>query len=163
MSDRTAVIPRCTAMKASGNFCDGKSLPDAPFPICVKHAADVLHYLNSFMPADQDGRIILAVRGMENARAQREERKRFTPKTGQVYYVRVGDTIKIGHSDNVPRRIRQYPPGSALLAVEPGELALEHQRHYQFRAHRVAGREWYAPAPELMAHIDRVRSGNAAA
>ena len=163
MQDRTARIDRCTAMLPSGKFCDSKSLPEAPFPICVKHASQVLHYLNSYMPSNVEDRMLIAVRAVENQRAQQAERKAFTPKTGQVYYVHVGEYIKIGYSDNLPNRIRAYPPGSKLLAVEPGDLTLEYQRHRQFEEYRAARNEWYRPAPELLAHIDRVRSGNAAA
>jgi hypothetical protein len=47
-----------------------------------------------------------------------------------------------------------------LLAVEPGNIPLETGRHHQFEAFRVPhgeGREWYAPEPELLDHIARMR------
>lgn len=64
---------------------------------------------------------------------------------GFVYYVQVGDRLKIGYSVDVRRRMRAYPPGSALLAVEPGSPELELQRHRQFAGCLLDGREWFRP------------------
>lgn len=71
---------------------------------------------------------------------------------GFVYYLRVGDRIKIGYSVDVRQRMRAYPPDSELLAVEPGSLALERERHQQFAGQRAAGREWFRPCPEIEQH-----------
>lgn len=45
--------------------------------------------------------------------------------------------------------MRAYPPGSDLLAVEPGDRDLERQRHQQFTGSRTAGREWFRPTPDI--------------
>lgn len=71
---------------------------------------------------------------------------------GQVYYLRVGDQIKIGFSGDVRRRLRSYPPGSELLALEPGDKKLERRRHNEFAEWLVAGREWFEPSAELLQH-----------
>ena len=71
---------------------------------------------------------------------------------GWVYYLRVGDQVKIGFSTDVRRRLRSYPPGSELLAVEPGEKKLERRRHNEFAEWLVAGREWFQPSAELLQH-----------
>jgi hypothetical protein len=71
---------------------------------------------------------------------------------GWVYYLRVGDQIKIGFSSNVQRRLRAYPPGSELLAVEPGDKKLERKRHNEFFEWLAAGREWFEPSEELLQH-----------
>src|SRR5690554_2780796 len=44
---------------------------------------------------------------------------------GWVYYIRVGDTIKIGFSQDVSQRMRTYPPNAELLAAHPGTLETE--------------------------------------
>jgi hypothetical protein len=64
--------------------------------------------------------------------------------------LQVGERLKIGYSADVKRRMRAYPPGSKLLAVEPGDLELERQRHQQFAGSRTDGREWFRPTPDLM-------------
>jgi hypothetical protein len=76
----------------------------------------------------------------------------------QVYYVKVGNLIKIGTTDNVTRRMHGYPPDAQLLAVEPGGTAVETSRLRQFDhllAHR---KEWFHPGADLLDHIETVRS-----
>jgi hypothetical protein len=77
---------------------------------------------------------------------------------GFVYYLRVGERIKVGYSVDVKRRMRQYPPGCTLLAVEPGDRDLERKRHQQFRGSLLDGREWFRPTPDLMELVDEVVS-----
>lgn len=74
---------------------------------------------------------------------------------GFVYYLQVGDRIKIGYSTDVKKRMRAYPPDSKLLAVEGGSPQLEAQRHREFAGSLVAGREWFRPDSVLLEHIDR--------
>lgn len=82
---------------------------------------------------------------------ERAERKAILEQ-GQVYYLLVGERVKIGFSGTLHQRLRTYPPGSKLLAVEPGTKQLERQRHRQFGEYLVAGREWFEPSDELLAH-----------
>jgi hypothetical protein len=70
-----------------------------------------------------------------------------------VYYLRVGDLIKIGTATNLARRLAEYPPNAQLLAVEQGYLRKEAERLAEFAEHLSARREWFAPGPRLMAHI----------
>lgn len=76
-------------------------------------------------------------------------------KPGFVYYLQVGERIKIGYSTDVKKRMRAYPPGSKLLAVEGGSPQLEAQRHREFAGSLVDGREWFRPDEILLEHIDR--------
>lgn len=158
MPNFRAESTRCTALTHKGAFCDYESLPDAPFPICVKHASQILRYLNSYTPSNVDDRVILAVRAMEQSRAQQAERKRHSTTVEVVYYAQVGHRIKIGYTTNLASRIRSYPPGTRLLAYEPGDLAVEAQRHAQFADDLEAGREWFAPSERLIAHINSIKA-----
>ena len=79
------------------------------------------------------------------------------PIPGWVYYVRVDDTIKIGYAKNVASRMRHYPPNAELLAVEPGTLKVEKQRHDHFNAYLAWGREWFRTSDELMTWITGLR------
>lgn len=67
----------------------------------------------------------------------------------RVYYVRVGEHIKIGYTRNVSNRLSGYPPNSELLAVELGNKTLEKERHHQFHAYLAWGREWFADCQEI--------------
>jgi hypothetical protein len=69
-----------------------------------------------------------------------------------VYYVRIGQHIKIGTSTNLKKRLAAYPLGE-LLATEPGSYDIESQRLSQF-AHLLAHRrEYFTPATDLLEHI----------
>lgn len=83
------------------------------------------------------------------------KRKQVDPgSTGLVYYMGINGQIKIGYTTNLRQRSSAYPPGTELLAVEPGTPELEKQRHNQFSRHLARGREWFADNPALTAHID---------
>lgn len=90
------------------------------------------------------------------------KRRKDTPAKAGVYYVRVGEYIKIGSTSDLDARMQTYPPGSQLLAVEAGGLGLERQRQRQF-AHLLAARkEWFTPGDALMAHISELSRSTAA-
>ena len=71
--------------------------------------------------------------------------------------------VKIGFSNDLRRRIREYPPTARLLAVEHGSRRLERQRLEQFYEYRTARKEWHKPGSKLMAHIQELQAVNQAA
>lgn len=75
---------------------------------------------------------------------------------GWIYYVQVGDKIKIGYTKDLQRRIAQYPPDSVLLAARPGTIRDERTTHSLLSARRAAGREWYLIHDEVLGHIAAV-------
>lgn len=79
-----------------------------------------------------------------------------------VYFVRTQSMIKIGHTDNIAKRLtylRDFPDftWTNLLAVVAGDRAYERSLHKRFRVHRVKGHEYYAPVPELIELINELR------
>lgn len=82
------------------------------------------------------------------------------PDSGQapiVYYIQRGDLIKIGTTSLPEKRFRELLP-DAILAYEPGGLALEASRHRQFASSRVSRRgEYFRPTAALTEHIAGVR------
>jgi len=72
---------------------------------------------------------------------------------GIVYYIRINGQIKIGYTKDLTQRSRHYPPGSELLAFEPGTREIERERHMKFSRFLTRGREWFIEAPEIQAHI----------
>jgi hypothetical protein len=162
MRHGSRAIPSCTAQKDSGAFCDRPSLPGAPFPICLKHAAQIVEFLDDVAPRDRDDRMIVAWRSLEQQRAGETERRRRAPDVYVVYYLQVGDMVKIGYTSNLPTRMRTYPPNSRLLAYESGGPALEAERHSEFAEELSAGREWFTPSDRLLAHISNIKAARAA-
>lgn len=79
--------------------------------------------------------------------------KRYQAGDGLVYYMRINGRIKIGYTTNLTQRSRTYPPGTELLAVEPGTRETEAQRHNQFSRSLAQGREWFAESDAIKAHV----------
>jgi len=75
-----------------------------------------------------------------------------------VYYLRVGETIKIGTSGNPRGRFTQLWHDE-LLAFERGGRPVEQRRHKQFGEFRHARTEYFAPHPALDRHIAELREG----
>ncbi|WP_231872754.1 GIY-YIG nuclease family protein [Microbacterium oleivorans] len=77
------------------------------------------------------------------------------PRIDVVYYLRYRDRVKIGTSAT-PRRRLAAIMHDELLAFEPGDRALEQQRHREYAELREGG-EWFTLTGALTAHIDAVR------
>lgn len=86
-------------------------------------------------------------------RTELAENKLRGENPGFVYYIHIDPYIKIGYAKNVRTRMRAYPPNAELLAVEPGSLTIERERHKHFDADRQAGREWFRRSDALNLHI----------
>lgn len=78
--------------------------------------------------------------------------------TDVIYYVQVGDLIKLGTTNNLTRRMRAYPPNAVVLATETGSYLRETQRVEQFAEYLAGRREWFHPGPRLLAHIEELRA-----
>ena len=118
--------------------CQSESLEDN-LPLCVAHYSRVTsHYAANLQ-------IRSSLRNDANA---------------VVYYVRIGDHIKIGFTTQLRERMRAlYADPLDLLATEPGGRVQEWARHRQFAEERVSPqRELFDPSPRLLAHIVRVAS-----
>lgn len=76
---------------------------------------------------------------------------------GTIYYLLVGDWIKIGFTSNLDRRLTEYPANAELLVTHPGTRAEETDLHRSFSPSLAHGREWYFQTPEVMAHVVRVK------
>lgn len=148
---------RCTVEMPGGDFCDAPEAPGVPFPICGPHARELYRYMQGLVAEVKDN--YLDHRDVHHAMVQGVADQRHAAANSRwhrVYYLRVGDMIKIGTTRNLQRRMAAYPPGSVLLAVEPGGEDVEAIRHRQFGHLLMERNEWFRPAPDLMAHIAEV-------
>jgi hypothetical protein len=73
---------------------------------------------------------------------------------GSVYFIenRKGDLVKIGHSRNVPIRLREIGRGCKLLGSIPGGMSLESEIHNRFHEYQFRN-EWFKKTPELSRFI----------
>lgn len=145
----------------------GETLDQRYGVLCAVHAVDVTiavirheREANSVKEFFQQQTTERAVRAAawkaEDERYEAEKAALRQERDGFVYYLRVGERIKVGYSVDVKRRMRAYPPGSDLLAVEPGDRELETQRHRQFAGSRTDGREWFRPTPDLLELVTEI-------
>jgi hypothetical protein len=127
--------------------------------LCVDHAWSHYDAMNAYLTwPPEDTLAAAALRAREVALDEPTTEEIEAKRQGHVYYLRVGEQIKIGFSADVKRRLRAYPPGSELLAVEPGTKTLELGRHRQFVECLDAGREWFRPEAKLLEHIASVHA-----
>lgn len=148
----------CVAKGRRGFDCLREVISNAPFPICVKHAAEFLRYLHENLA--QETVLAAALEKIETYDSGEHYRELTFPAEGTavVYYLRVGNHIKIGFTTHLSKRIRAYPPDSEVLAYELGNIKLEKARHLQFHHQLRMGQEWFAPSLDLLTHIESVRS-----
>lgn len=91
------------------------------------------------------------------------ERTLSREETDVIYYIQVGDLIKLGTTNNLSRRMRAYPPNAVVLATETGSYLRETERVEQFAEYLAGRREWFHQGSRLMAHIDGLREATGAA
>lgn len=94
---------------------------------------------------------------IERGKRNTERRLRLEAQS-VVYYVRIGDRIKIGYTTNLSQRmaaLRVEPHN--LLATEPGGRRLEAERHEQFADYRFGRREDFIDAQAIREHIQELQ------
>jgi len=80
------------------------------------------------------------------------------PRIDVVYYLRLGDRVKIG-TTFTPRQRFAVLPHDEVLAFERGDRILEHRRHAEFADDRLGTSEWFASSPRLRTHIAGLADG----
>jgi hypothetical protein len=139
----------------------GEPFEDRYGVLCDTHAVDVavavtqhqrdMRRMAEFFEQQTTERAVRAAKWRaEEERYEAEKARVRQDQEGFVYYIQIGERLKIGYSVDVKQRMRAYPPGSRLLAVEPGDRAIERRRHQQFVGSLTDGREWFRPTPDIM-------------
>lgn len=129
--------------------CMGDPHPASPHPVCASHVREMYDFGVSLV--DDRWTEVLA----EAVEATRPE-KVVKPRgdiAGWVYFVRIGDHIKIGFSTYLKARFKDLRPDE-VLAVIPGTVQDERRCHAAFAHLLERGREYFRPAPELLSFID---------
>lgn len=145
---RSCLIPRC---KRAGEVWIGRD-----GYVCEYHADNVWRRVEQ---RDTEGcdRFIpgAEARDYERAdgRARRAVSKRKPSATGEIYFVRVDDLVKVGWTTKLADRVRAYGPKAELLAHYPGTRADETALHQQLAPARFRGREWYSDTDIIRAFV----------
>lgn len=148
---KVCIMPHCNG-KPLRNL-DGENLG-----ICLGCALPIGEHFDRLgeQPKLTEAKLQRRLRQEARWRQEDEDRESRAMAPGWVYYVQVGERIKIGYAKDVAARLRAYPPGHKLLATHPGTKTLERDMHQQFRGSLAAGREWFYPHDDLLTHIDQV-------
>lgn len=170
----------CCHVNEYDERCDARRLGE--LPMCQRHLVRMFRdaLVAGALPADvfkiicQDAIDELGIRMQHNdvalssfiaAKRQQatEEAARRARAEGFVYYVRLtGDRVKIGWSRDPDARVATFRARPEdVLAVEPGDMALEARRHRQFSDERIGRSEDFEHSAQLAAHIARLAGRSA--
>lgn len=176
----------CPIPTSRGRDCWGERHPSGKFGICIEHWEEIARAVDPEWSAGMNhqrcmecGRLKVSRRALpgevlpcdnpecstyvpdDSPAAPAPTLRRNAPRS-VVYYVRFGDRVKIGTSTNLPSRLKSIYHDE-LVAVEPGNASLEHQRHKEFSADLIPGqREWFTLTPRLAMHMANVVSRHGA-
>ncbi len=138
--------------RCSWEGCD-QWLRWAFIPLCREHAVRVWAYVDG---REASGVHMIARRELlKDVKARESNRFAIQTRPGWIYYLQVGNLIKIGFTYDLDRRVAQYPPNVELLAFHAGTWELEQALHRRFSLEREKGREWYRPSEIMMQHVRR--------
>lgn len=105
---------------------------------------------------DRQGPVFVPKR-LDNPGQRRPGRFDHIDNPGEVvYYMRIGDRVKIGWSASLRRRLENFNP-EELMALERGGQTVESKRHRQFAHLRTHG-EWFRLEGSLLDHINKLRA-----
>lgn len=160
MSNDTTTRP-CIATTATGRSCAEHVLKDAPVALCYDHTFLVYMYMHGSISSHHKS-IYKAMERIEKGPSKEEiALDQAWKEQSQVYYIRIGDYIKIGYTQNLKQRISGLRVDkSDVLATEPGGQAKERERHLQFANIRIGQRENFERTADLLTHIAKVRREN---
>lgn len=138
------VVATSREIKQCGGYrgdrrCRAVPVAGLPVDLCADHVRELRDHWNLDRSADDVPAEVIAAR-QQLAALHRPV----------VYYVRFGDRIKIGWTNNLSSRLEDLPYDE-VLATEPGGLEVERARHKQFRALHACG-EWFHAREPLLSH-----------
>lgn len=146
------VVPGCGNKHGVGFFRDvpgtDRRDSDLELPMCFQHSAVVVQMM---LPAlVREGRFVEAIADLREElekrrkREEAEEQAAFMAREdGDIYFVRIGDLIKVGWTRDLWSRLKSYGASAELLVSYPATRQDETNLHRQLTPARAKGREWY--------------------
>lgn len=131
--------------------CPEQPVEFAPVALCGKHLRKVYEFAQDLVIEQWDG----AVREyVSDLHAKFSPPRAVRRRPGNVYFIRLGDRIKVGYSENPAARLAELPH-EEVFGVIPGSREDERGWHRLLADYRVTG-EWFRADPGVIAHISRV-------
>lgn len=131
--------------------------PDRVLPLCDFHAAVAWRQMQNANGHPEVMRTTVDIdrelRERAAAREAAEAEKRKADRNGHMYFVRINDLIKVGWTQNLARRFKEYGAGAEVLCHYPAHAGEEAPLHRELKPSRAKGREWYHDNDVLRLHI----------
>jgi hypothetical protein len=128
-------------------------------PICFKHMAVVWNqavrgYTKNpkFIEAIADVNTGVQDRLVREYDAEREAHLARTD--GDIYFIRLGELVKVGWTRDLAQRLKSYGASAQLLVSYPATRDDETNLHRQLRPALAKGREWYEDGAIIQHFID---------
>jgi Ftsk gamma domain/T5orf172 domain len=75
-----------------------------------------------------------------------------------VYFIRLGNCVKIGHTTHVRRRVCDLSLRTDFIVLfMPGDRSLESSLHRQFSRERLGGTEWFRYSTRISSYVSQSR------
>lgn len=141
--------------------CMNESSDRYYLPLCQGHILAVWAAVEGDMREagiSVEGALQIEAEEYQRQEDEKEERRKqkLAEIDGWVYYIKIGDHIKIGHTKDLYQRFARYPPNAEILAYHEGSRADERWMHHKFAAYLATGREWFNDVTEIRQHIAKV-------
>lgn len=161
------IVPGCGEKQDAGPFLGAPPITrrdsSLELPICYRHMAVVVEM--ALPGLVRQGRFIEAIADLRDGIDQRhkreeaEEQARFMAREdGDIYFVRLGELVKVGWTRDLWSRLKSYGASAELLVSYPGTRQDETNLHRQLTPARAKGREWYEDGQVVALYIQEALS-----
>jgi hypothetical protein len=133
--------------------CLGSVVAGSPVALCAKHFREVYQFAQDIIAEGWDSAVRDYVSDLHKTfKPPRSVTKQ--PRQGYVYFIQLGDRVKIGFTENPKQRFRDLPH-EKIIGIVKGTRADEKGWHVMLADYRVVG-EWFVADPELLEVLHRV-------
>lgn len=117
-------------------------------PLCYDHQAVVwrmciTYYADKPEFAERVADVNERIAAREQREADAEKHAFMQRQDGMLYFIRLGDLVKVGWTRDLRSRLKSYGASASLLVAYPGTRDDETTLHRQLRPALAKGREWY--------------------
>jgi hypothetical protein len=135
------------------DHCSGELVAGSPVALCAKHLREVYQFTQDIIAEGWDSAVRDYVSDLHKTfKPPRSVTKQ--PRQGYVYFIQLGDRVKIGFTENPKQRFRDLPH-EKIIGIVKGTRADEKGWHVMLADYRVVG-EWFVADPELLEVLHRV-------
>ena len=137
---------------------------DETLPVCYHHGAVIWETLARYYV--NDPKFAEAIADVHDLRAARSAQRKADSKAahlantqdGDIYFVKVGELVKVGWTRDLAKRLKAYGASAEFLYSYPASRDDETNLHRQLRPALAKGREWYTDGDVIAHFINEARA-----